>query len=138
MNPEESKTRTKKFALRVLNLADQLPRGFKGRILSDQIARAGTSAAANYRAACKARSRAEFIAKRGVAEEEADEVQFWLELICENNLVPAHVLTDPSAGSARIDGHFRGIAQIGIARPEVIWQLAFILTRSEESSPAFV
>jgi four helix bundle protein len=62
--------------------------------LSDQIARAGTSAAANYRAACKARSRAEFIAKIGVAEEEADEVQFWLELMCEDNMLPASRLAD--------------------------------------------
>lgn len=94
MNPEEFKNRTKKFALRVLNLADKLPRSVKGRVLSDQIVRAGTSAAANYRAACKARSRAEFVAKIGVAEEEADEVQFWLELICEDNLVPVHRLND--------------------------------------------
>src|SRR6476646_7061797 len=94
MNPEELKARTKKFALRVLNLADKLPRGLKGRVLSDQIARAGTSAAANYRAVCKARSRAEFIAKIGVAEEEADEVQFWLELISEDNLLPANRLTE--------------------------------------------
>jgi four helix bundle protein len=88
MTPDELKTRTKKFALRVLNLADNLPRGVKGRVLSDQIARAGTSVAANYRAACKARSKAEFIAKIGVAEEEADEVQFWLEMISEAKLVP--------------------------------------------------
>jgi four helix bundle protein len=94
MNPEELKNRTKQFALRVLNLADQLPRGVKGRVLSDQIARAGISAAANYRAACKARSRAEFIAKIGIAEEEADEVQFWLELICDDKLVPATRLND--------------------------------------------
>jgi four helix bundle protein len=94
MNPEELKNRTKKFSLRVLNLADKLPRGVKGRVLSNQIARAGTSAAANYRAACKARSRAEFIAKIGVAEEEADEVQFWLELISEDNLVRANRLKE--------------------------------------------
>ena len=94
MNPEELKDRTKKFALRILNLADKLPRGLKGRVLSDQIARAGTSAAANYRAACKARSRAEFVAKIGVAEEEADEVQFWLELICEDNVLPASRLAE--------------------------------------------
>jgi four helix bundle protein len=94
MNPEDLKIRTKKFALRILNLADKLPRGLKGRILSDQIARAGTSTAANYRAACKARSRAEFIAKIGVAEEEADEVQFWLELICEDNILPANRLSE--------------------------------------------
>ena len=94
MNPEELKARTKKFPLRILNLADKLPGGLKGRILSDQIARAGTSAAANYRAACKARSRAEFIAKIGVAEEEADEVQFWLELISEDNVLPASRLAE--------------------------------------------
>ena len=82
IDPEELKNRTRKFALLVLNLAEKLPRGVKGRVLSDQIARAGTSAAANYRAAFKARSRAEFIAKIGIVEEEADEVQFWLELIC--------------------------------------------------------
>jgi four helix bundle protein len=93
MNPEELKARSKTFALRILNLAEKLPRGVKGRVLSDQIARAGTSAAANYRAACKARSRAEFVAKIGVAEEEADEVQFWLELGSEDNLVPANRLT---------------------------------------------
>jgi four helix bundle protein len=88
MNPDELKARTKAFALRILNLAEKLPHGVKGRVLADQMARAGTSAAANYRAACKSRSRAEFIAKMGVAEE-ADEVQFWLELTCDDNLVSA-------------------------------------------------
>jgi four helix bundle protein len=85
---------TKKFALRVLNLAENLPRGIKGRVLSDQVARAGTSVAANYRAACRARSKAEFIAKIGVAEEEADEVQFWLEMISEAELVPTARLSE--------------------------------------------
>lgn len=94
MSPDELKARTKKFALRVLNLAEKLPRGIKGRVLSDQIARAGTSAAANYRAACKARSKAEFIAKIGIAEEEADEVQFWLEMIAEAELIPAERLRE--------------------------------------------
>ena len=106
MNPEESKNRTKKFALRVLNLAEKLPRGVKGRVLSDQIARAGTSAAANYRAACKARSRAESIAKIGVAEEEADEVQFWLELICEDTLVPPDRLADLQQESRELTAIF--------------------------------
>lgn len=106
MNPEELKNRTKKFALRVLNLADRLPRGVKGRVFSDQIARAGTSAAANYRAACKARSRAEFIAKIGVAEEEADEVQFWLELICGDKFVPASRLKDPQQEAPELTAIF--------------------------------
>lgn len=94
MTPDELKARMKKFALRVLNLAEKLPRGVKGRVLSDQIARAGTSVAANYRAACKARSKAEFIAKLGIAEEEADEVQFWLEIISEAELVGADRLRE--------------------------------------------
>jgi four helix bundle protein len=94
VTPEELKQRTKGFALRTLNLAEKLPRGIKGRVLADQIARAGTSVAANYRAACKARSRAEFIAKIGIAEEEADEVQFWLEMITEAALIPIERLSD--------------------------------------------
>ncbi|HSU85777.1 MAG TPA: four helix bundle protein [Chthoniobacterales bacterium] len=87
VTPEEMKMREKKFALRILILAEKLPRGVKGRILADQIGRAGTSVAANYRGACKGRSKAEFIAKLGTAEEEADEVQFCLEMIGEAGLV---------------------------------------------------
>ena len=88
MTPEELKARTKRFALRVLKLADSLPRTPSGRTLSSQIADSGTSAASNYRAACKAPSRREFIAKIGIAEEEADETQFWLELIIDSALFP--------------------------------------------------
>jgi len=88
MTPEELKARTKKFALRILKLADSLPRSPSGRTLASQIADSGTSTASNYRAACKGRSRKEFIAKLGIAEEEADETQFWLELIMESGLVP--------------------------------------------------
>jgi four helix bundle protein len=88
MTPEELKARTKKFAVRVLRLADSLPRTPSGRTLSSQIADSGTSVASNYRAACKARSRKEFIAKLGVAEEEGDETQFWLEMIAESGLLP--------------------------------------------------
>jgi four helix bundle protein len=88
------KARTKKFVLRILNLAEKLPRGVKGRILADQVGRAGTSVAANYRAACKGRSKAEFIAKLGTAEEEADEVQFWLEMIAEAELVARNRLAE--------------------------------------------
>jgi four helix bundle protein len=94
VTPDELKVRTKAFALRVLNIAENLPRSVRGRTFANQIARAGTSVAANYRAACKARSRAEFIAKIGVAEEEADEVQFWLEMILESRLIPPQRLND--------------------------------------------
>lgn len=85
----ELKQRTKTFALRVLRLVDAMPRSQKGRILANQIGRSGTSVAANYRAACRSRSRAEFAAKLGVAEEEADETTFWLEMISESETLPA-------------------------------------------------
>ena len=87
MTPEELKKRTKQFPLRMLTPADLLPNQASGRVLSHQIAKCGTSTAANYRAACKARSHAEFIAKLGIAEEEADESEFWLELAMDHGLV---------------------------------------------------
>lgn len=83
MTPPELKARTKAFAVRVVHLVDVLPKSVKGRAIANQIMRSATSVAANYRAACRARSRAEFIAKIGVVEEEADETAFWLELIIE-------------------------------------------------------
>ena len=81
------KARTKKFALRVMRLVDALPRTIQGRAIANQIIRSATSVAANYRAACRSRSRAEFIAKIGVVEEEADETSFWLELIIDSELL---------------------------------------------------
>ena len=87
MNRDELKERTKQFALRVMRLVDALPKSAKGRALASQLTRSGTSVAANYRAACRGRSRAEFIAKIGVVEEEADETALWLELIIADALL---------------------------------------------------
>ena len=89
MEAADLKARTKAFALRIFKLVDALPKTTQGRAVANQIIRSGTSVAANYRAACRARSRAEFIAKIGVVEEEADETLFWLELIVEASLVSA-------------------------------------------------
>ena len=86
MTTAELKARTKEFALRVIRLVDALPNTVKGRAIANQIMRSATSIAANYRAACRARSRAEFIAKIGVVDEEADETAFWLELIIDSNI----------------------------------------------------
>ncbi|HEX6043783.1 MAG TPA: four helix bundle protein [Pyrinomonadaceae bacterium] len=83
MDADELKRRTKQFALRVLKLAAAMPATVEGRTIRGQLVRAGTAVGANYRAACRGRSRAEFIAKLGVVEEEADESAFWLELIIE-------------------------------------------------------
>ena len=93
MNSQELKQRTKKFALRVMRLVDALPKSAKGRALASQLARSGTSVAANYRASCRARSRAEFISKIGVVEEEADETALWLELIIDDKILPQKKIT---------------------------------------------
>src|SRR5438876_793968 len=79
--------RTKQFALRVMKLVDALPRSRSGNVIANQLARSGTSVAANYRAACRGRSKAEFIAKLGTVEEEADESALWMELIMEGGLL---------------------------------------------------
>src|SRR5882724_7264954 len=88
MNAEDLKKRTKRFALRILRLVAALPKSVIGRAIGGQLVRAGTSVGANYRGACRGRSRAEFIAKIGVVEEEADETALWLELIIADKLVP--------------------------------------------------
>ena len=77
----ELQSRTKQFALRVLVLIDRLPNTIGGRVLANQLARSATSVGANYRAACRARSRAEFASKLGIVAEEADESLYWLELV---------------------------------------------------------
>jgi len=87
MNKEELKERVKLSARRVLKLVDALPDTRSGRVVANQLARSGTSVGSNYRAACQARSRAEFIAKIGIVEEETDESAFWLELIIDHSLM---------------------------------------------------
>jgi four helix bundle protein len=88
MNPAELKDRTRQFALRILKLVAALPNTIEGRAIANQLVRCGTSVAANYRATCRSRSKAEFVAKIGVVLEEADETQLWLELIAEGKLLP--------------------------------------------------
>ena len=88
MDKNELKKRTKQFALRILTLTAALPKTVEARVIQNQLARAGTSVAANYRASCRGRSRAEFIAKMGTVIEEADECCFWMELILEGEMLP--------------------------------------------------
>lgn len=87
MNEQELKARTKQFGLRVMNFVETLPKTTTGRALGNQLIRSGTSVGANYRAACRSRSKAEFIAKIGTVVEEADESAFWLELIMDGGLL---------------------------------------------------
>ena len=86
------KDRTKQFALRVMRLYRALPRREEARIIGRQLLRSGTSVGANYRAACRARSKPEFVAKLGIVLEESDETVFWLELLQESSLVSAQKL----------------------------------------------
>jgi four helix bundle protein len=87
MNKHLLKTRTKDFALRIIRLANVMPNTTSGRAIANQIVRCGTSVGANYRSALRARSKAEFIAKLGIVLEEADECQYWLEIISESNIL---------------------------------------------------
>lgn len=91
---EELKNRTKQFAIRIVRLFRALPKSEEARIIGIQVLRSGTSVAANYRAVCRARSNAEFIAKIGVVVEEADETVFWLELLIETEIVGLNLMSD--------------------------------------------
>jgi four helix bundle protein len=87
MTQDELKRRTKTFALRVMKLVDALPMTISGRAIARQLMDSASSTAANYRSACRARSRADFLSKITVVEEEADESLFWLEMIEEGKLI---------------------------------------------------
>src|SRR5437016_6259513 len=88
MNKTELKERTKAFALRILKLVRHLPRDIPGDVVGHQLARSALSVGANYRSACRGRSRAEFLSKLGIVLEEADESAYWLEIICEDGMLP--------------------------------------------------
>jgi len=85
---QQLKKRTKAFAIRIIQLYRALPKTGEARVIGNQLLKSGTSVAANYRAVCRARSKAEFTAKIGVVVEEADETAFWLELIVDSGIMP--------------------------------------------------
>ena len=87
VDEQELKERTRHFALRVMKLVDAIPNSVSGRAIANQLVRAGTSVGANYRFACRGRSKAEFCSKLGTVVEEADECCFWLELIMDASLL---------------------------------------------------
>ena len=94
MTEAQLKERTKNFAKNIIELCRALPNNREGRLLGNQVFRSGTSVAANYRAACRSRSKAEFISKLAVVGEEADETLFWLELIKEVKTLETPLLND--------------------------------------------
>ena len=92
MNLEVMKKRTQDFALRVIKLVESLPHSQTASVIGKQLLRCGTSVGANYQAACRAKSRADFIAKLGIVEEETDEVIYWIEILINADLIkPARV-----------------------------------------------
>ena len=94
MRKAELLVRTKTFGLRILNLVDHLPRTMSGRAIGSQLVRSGTSIGANYRAAFRSRTRAEFAAKLGIVAEEADETVYWLEMLRDGRLIPEGKLSE--------------------------------------------
>ena len=91
---EQLRARTKTFALRIIRLFRSLPRSGEAQVIGKQLLRSGTSVGANYRAACRSRSRAEFVARLGIVVEEADETCYWLELLIEGDIVKAEKISD--------------------------------------------
>lgn len=94
MNAEIFKQRTKNLALRVIRLVESLPDTKTAHVIGKQLIRSSTSVGANYRASCRAKSTADMINKLKIVEEEADETQYWLELLIESELVKAEKLTE--------------------------------------------
>ena len=89
---EELKQRTKRFAIEIINIYKIFSKSDEGRIVGKQLLRSASSMAANYRAACRARSKAEFYSKLSIVVEESDESVFWLEIIAEANIPNAEKL----------------------------------------------
>jgi four helix bundle protein len=89
MAGEDLRRRTRQFGLRVIEVVESLPRGRVADVLGGQLLRAGTAVGANYRAACRAKSPADFISKMGTVEEELDESVHWLEVVVESRMLRA-------------------------------------------------
>jgi four helix bundle protein len=91
---EQLRERTKQFAIRIVRLFKALPRSTEAQVMGKQLLRCGTSVAANYRAVCRARSKAEFVARIGIVAEEADESVLWLELLEETGTLTRNQLRE--------------------------------------------
>jgi len=94
MSEKDLKKRTRQFALRIIRLCESLPTGRTSEVIAKQLIRCGASVGANYRAATRAKSPADFVAKMGIVEEECDECVYWMELLIESALIEERLLTD--------------------------------------------
>ncbi len=94
MNDNNLKSRTQQFALRIIRVCESLPRSRVAETIARQLIRCGTSVGANYRSACRAKSKADFIAKMGIVEEECDECLYWMELLIASGILEKSLLDD--------------------------------------------
>ena len=94
MDPHELRVRTRQFALRIFRLAESLPETPTARVIRNQMLRSGSSVGANYRAACRAKSKPDFISKLGTVEEETDETIYWIELLIDTGIVKPNRIAD--------------------------------------------
>jgi four helix bundle protein len=94
MDPEDLKARTRAFGLRIIRLAESLPDTPTARVIRNQMLRCGPSVGANYRAACRAKSKPDFVSKMGTVEEEADETIYWMELLIDAEIVKRPRISD--------------------------------------------
>lgn len=93
MDADDLKKRTKQLGLRIIRLVEALPSGKAANVIGNQLLRSGTSVGANYRSACRARSKPDFISKAGIAIEEADESLYWMEMLIEAEIIPQEKLS---------------------------------------------
>jgi four helix bundle protein len=103
---EQLRNRTKAFAVRVVRVYRSLPYRTDAQVLGKQLLRCGTAVAANYRAACRSRSRAEWVSKIGIVVEEADESVFWLEMLSDCEIVPHERLKELLAEAHELSALF--------------------------------
>ena len=94
MNSDDLKRRTKAYGLHIIRLVETLPKSKSADVIGYQLVKCGTSVGANYRAACRARSRADFISKLGIVEEEADESVYWMEILEDSGIIRATQLKE--------------------------------------------
>ncbi|MEP6911372.1 MAG: four helix bundle protein [bacterium] len=94
MNPEDMKARTRAFALGIIRLAESLPNTPTAKVIRNQMLRCGPSVGVNYRAACRAKSKPDFVSNMGTVEEEADETIYWMELLIDGEIVKRSRIAD--------------------------------------------
>ncbi len=111
MTSDELKLRTKKFALRIINMIENFPQNKSGNVIGNQLLRSATSIGANYRSACRSRSKVEFISKIRIVEEEADESVYWIELVKESNLVNENRVSDLFKEATELTAIFTSIGK---------------------------